>query len=235
MDAVDRQQPLIFDDLIVATPSSPAAVPRIAPLFDFDERRFQRQPRVRKDAREIDQLMKHVEQRRLLGAQPAGQLPPAAASQPRSFFDKLNDWARTEMKAPGLGYALRFGGRPGWIVDVYLYDLGLTTIPSDAESSVIREQLAQARGDVFELGKRGTYARVTDRGDFAVPASGKPRFVCSSFSYLRGDRVDIDVESYLCLSAWNDKFVKVRMTAPKGTLSQSDTTDFVQAWIELLR
>ncbi|MBI1239679.1 MAG: aspartate--tRNA ligase [Alphaproteobacteria bacterium] len=29
---------------------------------------------------------------------------PGAAAQPRSFFDKLNDWARAEMKAPGLGY-----------------------------------------------------------------------------------------------------------------------------------
>src|SRR5258706_192771 len=29
---------------------------------------------------------------------------PGAALQPRSFFDKLNDWARAEMKAPGLGY-----------------------------------------------------------------------------------------------------------------------------------
>ena len=29
---------------------------------------------------------------------------PGAASQPRSFFDKLNDWARGEMKAAGLGY-----------------------------------------------------------------------------------------------------------------------------------
>jgi aspartyl-tRNA synthetase len=29
---------------------------------------------------------------------------PGAAAQPRSFFDKLNDWAREEMKAPGLGY-----------------------------------------------------------------------------------------------------------------------------------
>ena len=29
---------------------------------------------------------------------------PGAAAQPRSFFDKLNDWARSEMKAPGLGY-----------------------------------------------------------------------------------------------------------------------------------
>ncbi|MBV9330602.1 MAG: aspartate--tRNA ligase [Alphaproteobacteria bacterium] len=29
---------------------------------------------------------------------------PGAAAQPRSFFDKLNDWARTEHSAPGLGY-----------------------------------------------------------------------------------------------------------------------------------
>ena len=29
---------------------------------------------------------------------------PGAAAQPRSFFDRLNDWARSEMKAPGLGY-----------------------------------------------------------------------------------------------------------------------------------
>ncbi|MCP4617806.1 MAG: hypothetical protein GY844_15400 [Bradyrhizobium sp.] len=140
-----------------------------------------------------------------------------------------------EAKSPGLGYALRFGGKPGWMVDVYLYDLGQRTIPADAESAVIRNQLMQARGDVFELGKRGTYADVTDKGDFTVPSTGKPRFICSSFSYLRGERVDIDVESYLCLSSWNNKFVKVRMTAPKGTMSRSDATDFVQAWIELLR
>jgi aspartyl-tRNA synthetase len=29
---------------------------------------------------------------------------PGAATQPRSFFDKLNDWARKEMGAAGLGY-----------------------------------------------------------------------------------------------------------------------------------
>jgi aspartyl-tRNA synthetase len=31
---------------------------------------------------------------------------PGAATQPRSFFDKLNDWARSEMNAPGLGYVV---------------------------------------------------------------------------------------------------------------------------------
>ena len=140
-----------------------------------------------------------------------------------------------ESKSPGLGYALRFGGQPGWMVDVYLYDLGMKAIPADAESEVIRNQLAQARGDVLELGKRGTYANVTDKGDFTVPATGKPRFICASFNYLRGERVDIDVDSFLCVSSWNNKFAKVRMTAPKGTLSRSDATGFVQAWIELLR
>jgi aspartyl-tRNA synthetase len=29
---------------------------------------------------------------------------PGAGHLPRSFFDRLNDWARSEMKAPGLGY-----------------------------------------------------------------------------------------------------------------------------------
>jgi aspartyl-tRNA synthetase len=29
---------------------------------------------------------------------------PGAAGQPRSFFDKLNEWARSDMGAPGLGY-----------------------------------------------------------------------------------------------------------------------------------
>ena len=29
---------------------------------------------------------------------------PGAAAQPRSFFDRLNEWARSDMGAPGLGY-----------------------------------------------------------------------------------------------------------------------------------
>jgi aspartyl-tRNA synthetase len=39
---------------------------------------------------------------------------PGAAAQPRSFFDKLNDWARAE-GAPGLGYVI-FEGEAGALV-----------------------------------------------------------------------------------------------------------------------
>jgi aspartyl-tRNA synthetase len=44
--------------------------------------------------------------KRLIGAGGVVRAIPApgAAAQPRSFFDKLNEWARTDMGAPGLGY-----------------------------------------------------------------------------------------------------------------------------------
>lgn len=140
-----------------------------------------------------------------------------------------------ESKTPGLGTALRFSGPTGWLVDVYIYDLGLKTIPAEPESSVIKDQLAQARGDVYELARRGTYANVADKGDFTVPETGKPRFICQSFSYQRGDRVDVAVDSYLCLTSWRDKFVKLRMTGPKGSIARADVNAFTRAWIELLR
>jgi aspartyl-tRNA synthetase len=38
---------------------------------------------------------------------------PGSAGQPRSFFDKLNDWARKEMQAPGLGYIVFEAGADG--------------------------------------------------------------------------------------------------------------------------
>lgn len=40
------------------------------------------------------------------GAVVRGIPAPGAAAKPRSFFDKLNDWARKDMAAPGLGYII---------------------------------------------------------------------------------------------------------------------------------
>ena len=75
------------------------------------------------------------------------------------FYTRTVDF---ESKSPGLGYAIRFGGRPDWSVVVYSYDLGLKSIPVDSGAAIIRSQLAEARDDVFELGKRGIYAAVMD-------------------------------------------------------------------------
>jgi aspartyl-tRNA synthetase len=52
------------------------------------------------DAVEFKAFKNVIKQGGVVRAIPA----PGAAAQPRSFFDKLNDWARSDMGAPGLGY-----------------------------------------------------------------------------------------------------------------------------------
>jgi aspartyl-tRNA synthetase len=52
------------------------------------------------DAVEFKAFKNVIKQGGVVRAMPA----PGAAAQPRSFFDKLNEWARSDMGAPGLGY-----------------------------------------------------------------------------------------------------------------------------------
>jgi aspartyl-tRNA synthetase len=66
---------------------------------------------------------------------------PGAASQPRSFFDKLNDWARQDMGAPGLGYIVfEDDGGKGPIAKF---------IPADVQSRITAKAGAKAGDAVF--------------------------------------------------------------------------------------
>src|SRR5438093_1351959 len=80
MDAYDSHQSLVFDDMIVLPPATAATVSRIAPFLDFHERRMNRQPRMRKDAREMHQFMEQIKDAAALGAQP-----------PRNFISSTPD------------------------------------------------------------------------------------------------------------------------------------------------
>ena len=78
---------------------------------------------------------------------------PAAAAQPRSFFDKLNDWARQDMGAPGLGYIVFYAdGGKGPIAKF---------IPPDVQAKIMAKAGVGA-GDVvfFAAGKPAAAARL---------------------------------------------------------------------------
>ena len=78
---------------------------------------------------------------------------PAAAAQPRSFFDKLNDWARQDMGAPGLGYIVfDADGGKGPIAKF---------IPPDVQAKIMAKAGVGA-GDVvfFAAGKPAAAARL---------------------------------------------------------------------------
>jgi hypothetical protein len=139
-----------------------------------------------------------------------------------------------EAQQPGLGQSVRFTAQPGWTVDVFFYDARLKSIPDDIDSNVQREQFAQARGDIVEAGRRGFYANVQERDAFVVGGAGARRFACAMFNYQRGDKRDVDVDSYVCLTGWNNRFVKIRMTSPRGVMLREDVTRFAEAWISVL-
>ncbi len=72
VDGMDFQKVLILDFVVVVAPPTAATVARVAVLFDFDEQHFEREPLVGEDAREVNQFVKDIEQRALLGAAATG-------------------------------------------------------------------------------------------------------------------------------------------------------------------
>jgi aspartyl-tRNA synthetase len=66
---------------------------------------------------------------------------PGAAAQPRSWFDKLNEWARTDMGAPGLGYVVfEADGGKGPIAKF---------IPADVQAKIMAKAGIKAGDAVF--------------------------------------------------------------------------------------
>jgi len=142
---------------------------------------------------------------------------------------KVTDFEKTD---PGLGYGVRYE-KPGWIIDIYLYDDKVGPIPADLDSDVVQRQLKQAQGDIAELQRRGTYANVLLKRSYVLrDAAGQPRFLCADYTFMRKDMGNLD--SVLCLTTWNGRFVKFRLTVAEHADSAREAAAFVTAWTGML-
>ncbi len=89
------------------------------------------------DAVEFKAFKNVIKQGGVVRAIPA----PGAAREPRSFFDKLNEWARADMGAPGLGYIVfEAGGGKGPIAKF---------IPADVQQKIAAKAGIKAGDAVF--------------------------------------------------------------------------------------
>jgi len=137
-----------------------------------------------------------------------------------------------ETENPGLGYVVKYD-KPGWSIDVFVYDLRRPSIADDVGSEVIKAQVKQAEGDVFEQEKRGTYKQVKVTGSYVInDSSGRGRFLCEDFSYSREPEGAVD--SFLCITGWHNKFVKFRLTTRSSPRSSAESRRFVEAWLKNL-
>lgn len=142
---------------------------------------------------------------------------------------KIGSHRNFEATEPGLGHGIEYTAG-GWKINVYIYDLKKTGIPEDPKSVVVSSQFEQARGDIFAAGERGLYKDVAIRKTFLLSdLAGRPRFQCGAFTFVHSKAGEVD--SYLCLTGWQGKFVKFRMTVARDDSSESRFRLYMGAWI----
>jgi hypothetical protein len=144
----------------------------------------------------------------------------------------LNDSTNFEKIKPGDGYGLDYS-QSGWKLDVFIYDLKRAAIPDDAKSAIVRAEFERVRADAFLAQPRGLYAQVYLRRNFTIDDTAKrTRFQCAAFHLTRDGAKPQD--GYLCVTSWNNKFVKLRLTTLADSNTEASARKFVNAWIPVL-
>jgi hypothetical protein len=137
-----------------------------------------------------------------------------------------------EKNDPGYGYGVHYR-KPGWVIDVYIYDAGVKPVPDGLDSGAIKRQFEESQGEIFALGRRGDYANVAVKRSYTLrDGSGGPRFLCADYTFARKDMGDVD--SFLCMTAWKGEFVKFRLTVARHAGSEREAAEFVNAWSRVL-
>ncbi|MFL6947256.1 MAG: aspartate--tRNA ligase [Xanthobacteraceae bacterium] len=139
---------------------------------------------------------------------------PGAAAQPRSWFDKLNEWARTEMGAPGLGYLVfEADGGKGAIAKF---------IPADVQARLMADAGVQA-GDAlfFAAGKEADAAKL---------AGAARTRIGEELGLVRTERYELAWIVDFPMFEWNEEEKKIDFShnpfsMPQGGLQALETND----------
>lgn len=99
---------------------------------------------------------------------------------------------------PRLGVTIRYE-RGITQADIYLYDLGLPSIPSDLQAEEVKEFFRQAMGEVLEMGRLGRYTDLETRNAryLHIPADApQPLCLFGSFYYRKTLRPGVVHEGF---------------------------------------
>ena len=145
----------------------------------------------------------------------------------------LNDSTNFEKIKPGDGFGLDYS-QSGWKLDVFLYDLKRAAIPEDPKSAIVRAEFERVRADAFLAQPRGLYAQVYLRRNFTIDdaANKRTRFQCAAFHLTRDGAKPQD--GFLCVTSWNNKFVKLRLTTLSDNNTETAARKYVSAWVPVL-
>jgi hypothetical protein len=99
-------------------------------------------------------------------------------------------------------------------------------IPADVKSAIVRAEFERSRGETFLAQPRGLYAQVYLRRNFTIDDDARrTRFQCAAFHLTRDGAKPQD--GFLCVTSWNNRFVKLRLTTLSGPDTEKQARRFV--------
>ena len=98
----------------------------------------------------------------------------------------------------------------------------------------MRAEFERVRADAFLAQPRGLYAQVYLRRNFTIDdaANKRTRFQCATFHLTRDGAKPQD--GFLCVTSWNNKFVKLRLTTLSDNNTETTARKYVTAWVPVL-
>jgi aspartyl-tRNA synthetase len=136
---------------------------------------------------------------------------PNAAAQPRSFFDKLNDWARQDMGAPGLGYIVfEADGGKGPIAKF---------IPPDVQAQIMAKAGVKAGDAVFFA---------ADKPSAAAKLAGAARIrIGEDLGLIAKDRFELCWIVDFPMYEWNEEEKKIDFSHNPFSMPNVDVEEFL--------
>lgn len=116
-----------------------------------------------------------------------------------------------EPNHPGLGVSIPYSG-PGVVATVFVYDLGLSNIPSGVVSREVRAQAAQAEREIFSARPNVEVLQPLSAGEASCQ-----RFLRAKYRFPEHSSVANQwVHSYLYVGSAKGNFVKIRLSYREG-------------------
>ncbi len=127
-------------------------------------------------------------------------------------------------------YQKRFSDSSILKADIYIYDLGLTSVPHGIKSKAIKDNFKWSADGIRYAAKNGSYTNLKEisRKVYNVKLDDKKTlpFIIGNYNYIeRG----IPKASCLLVTGFRDNFLKIRFTFPKKYIKQgaSDLKKFL--------
>ncbi len=78
-------------------------------------------------------------------------------------FPEVDGWEKGDVQIypdGALGYSVPYRSDAGDAITIYVYDGGVKKIPDDLNHKILKDQMKQAKNEVFAMGEAGLYKNV---------------------------------------------------------------------------